>query len=262
MTLIVEDGSGVTGANTFVSLQEAAAFFAERGGLVPSLEVSGTDIAFGEGGVVSSATADKFAGVEAQTIARIEGAAEAANNGFAFVQSLGDGALNVRWLTTADEAAGPGVTITLYERAGWWASTSARLEAALVNAARYLGKRYEFAGDQVAEYQPLPFPRRWILVDAGSPYYVPGYAVAEDEIPVAVKWAQLWLALADLEEPLEAPVDPRDYLQSKTVGASGISKTFGGRVTRRRFPHADGEVVGLLAPLRGDVGPFRTIEVT
>lgn len=256
--LVVEDGTGVAGANTFADVQAAAAFHAERGGLLPTLELRGTDIAFAAGGKITSATEGRFAGIERSSIVRVRGAGQAANNGFGHLFAAAGVELVADWLPTVDEDAGASVRLTVYERSGWWHASAERLESSLVNGSKHMGKRYPLGGYPVADLQPLCFPRTQLVCGEGSPYYVVGYVFADDELPVGVPECACWLSLADLEEPLDTVIDAREALQSKSVTASGISKVFGGPVRRRRFENADNEVAGLMGASLGE-GPFRAL---
>lgn len=259
MRLIVEDGTGVAGANSLAGIQEAALFHSERGGLIPVLGVSGADIAFQPGGIITG-PAGKFDGIEVQSIIEVSGAALAANSGFGHLRSVAGDQLAADWLETATELAGEDITITVYEKSGWWHPSSVRMEQSLVNATAFANRRYDWPGLPALDVQPLPWPRTDVIAGVGSPYLVAGYILPDGEIPLGVQRAIYWLSLADLEEPLLATVDPREALKSKKIGVQGIEKVYGGLVRKRRFPAADAEVAGIAvaAPI---VGPFVPIEV-
>lgn len=264
MPLILEDGTGVIGANTYSDMQGAAAFFAGRGGLVPlqEFEIDGSaEFVAGTNELV--VPAGTLADVTFPSIIQIQGASNPANQGFAFARSISEDGTTVKtsWLAMVNESPSGIVTLTVYDRTGWYADTSARLEAALTNGAEAMNTRYPWGGWPTFDVQELAWPRGGVVVDAGSPYYAEGYEVADDEIPLGVVRCHLWLALADLETPLREPVDPQSYLQSKSIGPGGIAKTFGGEVRRRRFPHADAEVAGLMsAEAIAAAGPFIPIQ--
>ena len=266
--LVVEDGTGVPGANSFAGLQEAAVFHAERGGLIPVREVVSSEVSFAPAGFVN-APLGTFALVPVQSLVEVRGAGEAENSGFGYVLASTEDGLVIDWLETVEEAAGAVVRVTVFEQSGWWASTTARLEASLVNSTSFMLRRYAFAGVASVTGQALPWPRRFVFVDPGGvpqwgdlgvlPEGVGWLEVPYNVVPSGVKRCQLWLALADLESPLNAPVDPQQFLVSKSIGPAGIVKTFGGQVRLRRFPHADAEVAGLLAPTVSGGGPFHPI---
>lgn len=279
MTLIVEDGSIVPDANTFVGVQGAAAFHAERGGLIPVWEIVSAAVTFGPGGVIT-APAGTFANFTAQSIVEVRGAAQPENSGFGHLRSASGTQLVAVWLDTVDEAPGAEVTITLFEQAGWWHAWPRRLEGSLINAATFEKTRYGWAGLPVQPTQPLPWPRKDVwLPPLGTPQDSPSqvfataqlffgtgassdtwYRLPVDVIPQEVINCQLWLSQADIEAPLLATIDPADYLVSKELGTSGIKKTFDGKIRLRRFPQADGEVYRYLADAVSSAGPTHRIE--
>lgn len=259
MRFIVEDGTGVDGANSLAGVQEAAGFHAETGGLVPVLTFSGTDIAFAPGGIITG-PAGKFTGIEAQSIIEVRGAGLAANAGFGHLRTASATELAADWLDTATEAAGEEVTITVFEKSGWWHQSSVRILQSLVNATKFACRRYFWPGLPALDRQALPWPRVDVVIGAGNPYLVDGYELPAEEIPLGIVRAVCVLSLADLEEPLLATVDPRESLKEKEIGVKGIKKVFGGPVRKRRFPAADAEVAGIAVP-PPVVGPFVPIEV-
>ena len=263
--LIVEDGSVVPGANSYGSLQEAATFHAEHGGLLPVLELASSGVTFAPDGVITGSVG-AFAGISAATIVEFRATSEPENSGFAYVTAATDTTLTVLWLDTVDESAGATVRITVYEQSGWWATTSARMEAALINAATFMRHRYAWSGVVVSATQPLAWPRRFAFVDPGttpdelfpSSLGIGWTELGSNEVPAGAKRCQFWLALADLDAPLLAPVDPQKFLKAKSIGTGGISKTFEGKIRLRRFHHADAEVSQLLVfgGNAGAAGPF------
>jgi hypothetical protein len=266
--LIVEDGSVVPGANTFAGVQEAAAFHAERGGLIPVQEVVSAAVTFAAGGVLTAA-AETFSAIPVNSIIEVTGAGENANIGFGHVRAVAGDELELAWLDTVDEPPGAPVTITIFEQSGWWHASPRRLEASLINGATYQRHRYPWAGALVSASQALPWPRRYVWVNPGAdpreealPGDVGAYQVADNVVPGGVIRCQLWLSLADIEAPLLASVDPQSFLKSKTISASGIAKVFEGKVRLRRFPHADAEVLPyLVTEMAGAAtGPFRAID--
>lgn len=277
MSLIVEDGSIVPGANTWVGVQGAAAFHAERGGLIPVAEVSSAAVTFAEGGVLT-VPSGALELVTAQSIVQLAGAGEEANGGFAFVRSASDTEIVLTWLDTVAEAPGARIDFIVYDQSGWWHAAPSRLEGSLINATSFMAQgRYPWAGSVVSAGQALPWPRKDVRVDLTSGSGLSELAGIDlpsgtaltavpfpsNRVPAGVVRCELWLSLADIESPLLATIDPNDFLVSKTIGSSGIAKTFGGSVRLRRYPQADAEVARYLAAASSSgaaSGPFWPIE--
>jgi hypothetical protein len=265
--LILEDGSGVVGANSLVTLQEVARFHSETGGLTPIHDVSSSAVTFAAGGILT-APAGTFASIPEASIVEIyettgDDLGPPANRGFAFVQAVatpGGDQLTLAWLSTVTEAPGASLGIVVYDKAGWWAPTAARLVSSVINATRFVCKRYGWAGWPTRDVQALAWPRRFIRVGPGSPYLSQFHSVQDNEIPLGVKRAICWLTAEDISEPLEATEDLREALVSKSVTTSGISKVFGGPMRRRRYPQADSEVAGLTGTSSAPAGPFIPLE--
>lgn len=276
VALIVEDGTGVAGANSFLGLQAAAQFFSERGALIPAGEASSAAATFAPGGSLAY-DAGAFAAIPVSSILEISGAAESENIGFGYLTANDGATLALDWLTTTTEAPGATVRITWFEQSGWWHAAQARLVSALINGAAEMRTRYRWPGRPKNNAQPMPWPRTDVSVligddgaDApanaallialglgGQPAGL--YSIPDDVVPAGVGPCQAWLALADLDAPLQAPVDPQQFLVSKSIGTSGIQKTFGGLIRRRRFPHADAEVAYLLRAAAAPSGPFYSV---
>lgn len=243
MPLIVEDGSGVAGANALATPQFVAEYLADRGDdLVVERTLSTSAATFAAGSV--SFTGITAATVPAGSIVRVEGAGEEENVGYAYVDSVNDGThtATLSWLTGATEAPGASVVLTVYALEGW-TGTRQRLEGSIMNASEYLSTAYAWLGVPVTDGQGMPFPRSYLYAGSGSPYYVVGFEFPDDAVPTAVKAAIARLAVQDLSEPLLDPVDPKTQLKSKTIGP--ISKVYDNPQGRVRYTAIDRMLRGL-----------------
>lgn len=239
MSIVVEDGTGVTGANALASPSFAAEYHADRGNLTVIGEYEVSSAVFDpSAGTVS--VPSNGANVPVGSIVQFEGATEDGNNACGYVTAVSTDLLTVRWLDDmASETVD--VTLTVFDQSGWWA-TRRELEASLVNATEMLGSR-PWYGSPVSDVQGTSFPRRDMVVRAHNQYYARGYAIPSDEVPLAVKHATCHLALEDLNNPLAEVIDPGRQYKRKKVGP--IDKTYAAPTRRRRFPLVDRMIRGL-----------------
>lgn len=241
--LVVEDGSGVAGANSLCSPGYAAGYHAARGNLTVGQVASSSTISFDAQGLVLGT--GLFGQFQAGAIVQVEGSTD--NDGFGWVDAATANQLSTSWRPRVVEPAGDAVTVTLYGRSGWWASTRQRLEAALVAATDYLSSAYDWVGNPVSDSQGTPWPRENVFVGAGSRFYRQGAEIASNEVPPAVSMAVALLSLEELRRTLLEVVDPERQLRSKAIEGA-VDKTFDNPRGRRRFPAVDALLMGLAVP--------------
>jgi hypothetical protein len=244
VTLVVETGAGVEGANALAHPAFAAEYHADRGNLVEAGVYPVSAAVFAAAASTVSVPSNG-ANVPSGSVVLFEGATEPGNSGYCIVTAVASDLLTVAWMDDlADETAD--VTMTVFEQEGWWDSRR-RLEASLVNATEYIAVR-SWYGTPVSDVQGTPFPRQQMMVRRTGQYYAAGHLIPEDEVPLAVKHAVCHLSLEDLAEALSEVRRPSQQLKSKRIGP--ISKSFDNPRGTRRFPTVDRMLLGLVAPRR------------
>ena len=248
--LVVEDGTGLAAANTFIRPREAAEVLATRGFITAEASnvVANCTVA-AAGRTVTRASGDWQTFVQRFDIIRIEGAVGAGNNGFDYVDSISSTVLTLGgWLDLADEA-GVTLTVTAYLQSGWWASPREALEATLVQGSEWLGSKYGWLGEPLKATPGLSFPRKGLYVGAGSRYYAPGTLLPSDEVPVAVRRAAALAAAESRTRSLLETTDVGQLVKRKTLGP--ITKEFFAPGAPRQLAHVNRELYGLYRVAHG-----------
>lgn len=113
----------------------------------------------------------------------------------------------------------------------WSGKTSGEKEAALREAALYLDMSYRWIGSPTYYDQVMKWPRS-VGYDRG------GKEVSHDEIPLAVRRAQMELAYAALSGNLAPTLERGGQVQNETVGPLSVTY-FEGAPGGRRYAFAD-----------------------
>lgn len=248
MALVVEDGSGVSGANSLVSPSFAAEYHADRGGLTESLSTTVLSAVFSSSSSTVTVPATGSS-VPAGSIVQLSGASEAANNSFAYVDSVSGDVLTVSWVDGMVDETVASLSLFVFEKNGWWSSRR-RLEASLVNATEWLSHK-SWRGTAVKQEQGVPFPRKGLVVASNGQFYSRGYRVPDDEVPLAVRFATCHLALEDVSSTVASVERVNSVLKSKKIDE--IEREFEVVRLTREYPVVDRMIVGLTSVL---TGPF------
>jgi hypothetical protein len=252
VSILVEDGTGVVGANSLVHPSFAASYHADRGDLtdIGTFSVAGATFT-PPYEVVVPLTGDD---VPVNSIILIEGATDLGNVGFGYVTGkTATDTLTVRWF---DEMAAEvsDIVLTVWAQNGWW-STRLRLESTLINATELVSSR-TWLGTPVNEVQGTPFPRQNLYVSSTGQFYSRGYLIPDDEVPVAVLNAVCHVALEDVTEKVAEVVRPKQQLLSKKIGP--IEKSFSNPRGLRMYPVVERMLWGLYVQRSG----FRPLRST
>jgi hypothetical protein len=221
--VIVEDGTGIPGANALATPAQVAEHLAGRATLVAGAVLASSAIAFSVGGAITAPSS--LTGLVASRIIRISGAGVTGNNGWAYIKTVSAPVLGVvtialAWLETATEAAGAVVGIEVYNAAGWWAVTPQALEGSIVAATESL-LQLVWIGTIKYTYQTVPWPRIYAYTckEGRRPL---GELIPETEIPAEVIEAVARLAVDHLVAPIDATVTTQPVaegqLRSKQIG--------------------------------------------
>ena len=236
-TFVVEDGTGKTDANSYLSVAGADAYFDNRGRPKLWFGVTGATFTFATADNSVSDSASQFAdlGFLAGQAVKISGAAQAGNNEVFTIKTVAAGKLTFERdnLVTAESA---GNTVTIRPDS----------ETYLRHATFYLDRKYgpQYQGIRANEDQALLWPRYGVSRD--------GWSLDEDEMPVELldATAEAALLAAQLEDFWPEQTNPGgiEALRIK-VGPIEEATTYAGSASQMKsYPILDQIIEPLLEP--------------
>jgi len=226
-TFVVEDGTGKTNANSYLSEADADSYFENHRYPLVWFGLTGATFSMDDtdNSLNDSASGFVNAGFAAGTRLKTSGFTEAANNATWTIVSVAAGKVVLKGGTVTTEAAGDTVTVVNDK------------EDALRQATAYLESQYNsrWCGDKASSTQALAWPRASIYID--------GHYFSSSDLPACLEHATAEVALKVLEgETFLDDIEEAGSITREKVKVGDLEEDItyaGGRSQNATYPQID-----------------------